>query len=65
MKLSALLATLEQWFAKYPERHKGMQWSSVAARLQTHPDATRVLSMMEASGGEPDVIANWPNAKRA
>lgn len=52
---SALLATLEARFAKYPERHKGIAWADVRKRLDANAPALAVLQAMEDSGGEPDV----------
>ncbi|KAI9021885.1 hypothetical protein DFJ74DRAFT_706787 [Hyaloraphidium curvatum] len=51
-----LLATLQTRFEKHPERHDGVAWAAVRARLDRAPDALGVLARMEASGGEPDVI---------
>jgi hypothetical protein len=38
-------------------RHKGVAWEKVQARLQANPTALKSLGEMEASGGEPDLIA--------
>lgn len=51
-----LLTTLSGRFEKHPERHKGMKWDAVQARLQSKPEKLRVLQEMERTGGEPDVI---------
>ncbi|WP_281916195.1 DUF4256 domain-containing protein [Caldimonas thermodepolymerans] len=51
-----LLRTLAQRFAQHPQRHPGVAWADVAARLERRPQALEVLQRMEASGGEPDVI---------
>lgn len=51
-----LLASLEQRFAEYPQRHRGLDWSAVAARLAASPQALLALHGMERTGGEPDVI---------
>jgi len=53
----ALLDTLQGRFAANPHRHAGIGWTEVVARLEAHPSALRSLQAMEASGGEPDVIA--------
>ena len=37
-------------------RHKGIAWTDVQAKLDASPDALGVLSEMESTGGEPDVI---------
>lgn len=51
-----LLHTLKVRFDKNPQRHVGLAWASVLARLEGHHDALRSLQEMEATGGEPDVI---------
>jgi len=55
-----LLRTLEARFAKNKQRHPGLAWAAVRARLDKHPAALRALREMEASGGEPDVIGHDP-----
>ena len=52
-----LIATLKTRFEKHMARHKGIAWSAVEARLKNNPAALETLHAMEASGGEPDVIA--------
>lgn len=52
----ALLATLKTRFDKNPQRHPGMVWSYVLARLEAHPEKLWSLNEMETSGGEPDVV---------
>lgn len=52
------MPTLKQRFDAHLPRHPGLAWAAVQARLDAHPDALRVLHAMEASGGEPDVIAH-------
>lgn len=54
----ALLRQLQSRFEAHPERHAGVAWAAVAARLAQQPDACRALAAMEASGGEPDVIGH-------
>lgn len=53
----SLLKTLQARFEQHPERHKGVAWSKVEARLEKHADKLKALHEMEKSGGEPDVIA--------
>jgi hypothetical protein len=53
----ALLKTLSARFDAHPERHKGVSWESVAARLKSQSKKLAVIAEMEATGGEPDVIA--------
>jgi len=52
----ALLATLRARFEAHPERHAGIAWSDVLARLDGYPEKLAALERMEATGGEPDVI---------
>lgn len=52
----ALLKTLKSRFEKHMNRHKGMEWSEVLARLETRPDKLWSLQEMERTGGEPDVV---------
>ncbi len=54
----ALLATLQSRFEKNMQRHAGLAWASVHARLAANPAAMHSLAAMEATGGEPDLIAH-------
>lgn len=51
-----LLQVLSSRFDQHPHRHEGLVWSAVLARLESSADALQSLHLMEASGGEPDVI---------
>ena len=51
-----LLRTLKARFEKNPNRHKGVEWTKVQAKLAANPDALWSLNEMERSGGEPDVV---------
>ena len=42
-----LLNTLETRFTKYMSRHRGLDWSTVKARLEAHPDKLWSLNEME------------------
>jgi hypothetical protein len=52
----ALLAVLKARFEKHLNRHRGIGWEEVRARLER--DAGKLWSVheMERTGGEPDVI---------
>lgn len=52
----ALLTRLEARFGKHLERHRGVAWKQVSARLEAHPDKLWSLHEMERTGGEPDVV---------
>lgn len=51
-----LLETLETRFTKNPQRHEGLAWPDVQARLEANPGKLWSLNEMERTGGEPDVI---------
>jgi hypothetical protein len=51
-----LLQSLRSRFEKNADRHKGVEWAKVLAKLEANPAAVQALSAMEVSGGEPDVI---------
>lgn len=53
-----LLATLKGRFDTHRKRHEGVVWADVHARLEANPKALASLAAMEATGGEPDVIAH-------
>jgi hypothetical protein len=52
------LKTLQARFEKNMQRHKGIAWADVRARLENNLEALRSLHEMEATGGEPDVIGH-------
>jgi len=51
-----LLRTLQARFEKNINRHKGLDWAQVRAKLETNPEKLRSLDEMEKTGGEPDVV---------
>jgi hypothetical protein len=51
-----LLATLKARFEKNKNLHKGIDWSKVQSKLQKAPAKLEVLSRMESTDGEPDVV---------
>jgi hypothetical protein len=51
-----LLETLKARFEGHLERHEGMQWAKVQARLEGDPGKLWSLGEMERTGGEPDVV---------
>lgn len=61
MELSAeqrqeLLRALKARFEKNMNRHKGLEWAKVQAKLETNIGKLWSLSEMERTGGEPDVV---------
>jgi len=51
-----LLGILKKRFEKNMIRHKGIEWSDVQAKLETHTEKLWSLHEMEITGGEPDVV---------
>jgi hypothetical protein len=51
-----LLKVLKARFEKNMNRHKGLDWAKVQARLEAKPDKLWSLVEMERTGGEPDVV---------
>lgn len=51
-----LLRTLKARFEKNMNRHKGLEWDKVEAKLQAKPERLWSLNEMETTGGEPDVV---------
>ena len=51
-----LITLLKNRFEKNMNRHKGLAWNDVHARLETDKEKLRSLGEMEATGGEPDVV---------
>jgi hypothetical protein len=51
-----LLGALKARFEKNLNRHKGLAWAKVQARLEAHPEKLWSLNEMERTGGEPDVV---------
>ena len=53
-----LLRTLKARFEKNMNRHKGLEWAKVRARLVADREKLWSLNEMERTGGEPDVIGH-------
>ena len=51
-----LLRTLKARFEKNMNRHKGLEWAKVQAKLEANTEKLWSLSEMESTGGEPDVV---------
>jgi hypothetical protein len=51
-----LLKTLQLRFEKNTDRHKGLAWPKIQAKLEAHPEKLSSLHAMESTGGEPDVV---------
>ncbi|CAN5337374.1 DUF4256 domain-containing protein [soil metagenome] len=51
-----LLRTLKTRFEKNMNRHKGLEWAKVQAKLEANTEKLWPLHEMENTGGEPDVV---------
>lgn len=56
-----LLSVLQARFEKNMDRHQGLEWANVQAKLDAHTEKLWSLHEMEKTGGEPDVIAQDNN----
>jgi len=52
-----LLTALKTRFEKNMDRHKGLEWPKVQAKLEANPEKLWSLNEMERTGGEADVVA--------
>src|SRR5260221_12470167 len=53
-----LLWTLIARFEENMNRHQGLEWSKVQAKLEANADKLWSLNEMERTGGEPDVVGH-------
>jgi hypothetical protein len=53
-----LLRTLKARFEKDMNRHKGLEWAKVQAKLEANTEKLWSLNEMERTGGEPDVVGH-------
>ena len=53
-----LLKALKARFEKNMNRHKGLEWAKVKAKLEASAEKLWSLNEMERTGGEPDVVGH-------
>ena len=53
-----LFEALKARFEKNMNRHEGLAWAKVKAKLEADPERLWSLSEMERTGGEPDVVGH-------
>jgi hypothetical protein len=53
-----LLRILKARFEKNMNRHQGVEWAKVQAKLETNAEKLWSLNEMERTGGEPDVVGH-------
>ncbi len=51
-----LLSVLKTRFEKNKNRHNGLEWANVQAKLEANPQKLWSLAEMERTGGAPDVV---------
>lgn len=57
-RCNELIATLKARFEKNRNRHEGIEWADVQAKLDSESSSGKLWSLneMERTGGEPDVV---------
>ena len=55
-QVEELLRVLKARFEANMQRHPGMEWTRVQARLEANPEKLWSLNEMERTGGVPDVV---------
>lgn len=53
-----LLTALKARFEKNRNRHEGLKWAKVQAKLEVNAERLWSLNEMERTGGEPDVVGH-------
>jgi len=53
-----LLSALKARFEKNMNRHKGLEWAKVQAKLEANTEKLWSLNEMERTGGEPDIVGH-------
>ena len=53
-----LLRALKARFERNRDRHKGLEWAKVQAKLEANTEKLWSLNEMERTGGEPDVVGH-------
>ena len=62
-QMEELLKALQARFERNMNRHEGLAWNEVYAKLKAEPEKLRSLNEMEQTGGEPDVIGFDQNTR--
>jgi hypothetical protein len=53
-----LLRALKTRFEQNMNRHQGLEWAKLTAKLEANPEKLWSLGEMERTGGEPDVVGH-------
>ena len=51
-----LIKVLQARFEKNMNRHEGLEWAKVEAKIEANAEKLWSLNEMEVTGGEPDVV---------
>lgn len=62
MEKIQLMSILKERFEAYTERHSGMSWNDVVAKIEANESLYHALEQMEETGGEPDLML-FPDGK--
>ncbi len=62
-KIEPLMRVLKARFEKNFDLHPGLEWKKVETKLRANPEALWVISNMEETKGEPDVVIFDPKSK--
>src|SRR5437016_2321252 len=54
----ALFRALKARFEKNMNRHKGLEWAKIRAKLEANTEKLWSLHEMERTGGEPDIVGH-------
>lgn len=54
---AALIQILQKRFEKNMHRHENVKWSNIQSKLELNPEKLNILSRMEETEGEPDVLS--------
>jgi hypothetical protein len=57
-KRKEVLATLKTRFEKNMNRHHGLEWAKILAKLEANAEKLWSIQEMESTGGEPDVVGH-------
>ena len=52
----ALISAMKARFEKNMNRHKGLEWAKIRAKLEANTEKLWSLNEMERTGGEPDIV---------
>src|SRR5262249_22343334 len=53
-----LITALKARFEKNMNRHRGLEWAQIQAKLEANAEKLWSLAEMENTGGEPDVVGH-------